>query len=132
MDAGAVFRDDSGLVIAAFSKPFEGVFDPELGEFLALRAGLLFAKQYHLKVQWVEVDAKNVVATVCSGRPSAGAAGAILDDILSLCVDVGVLKCQVIPRACNGVAHTLASLAFSSVKEHIWLGVSSSCISSLL
>ncbi|KAL5851954.1 hypothetical protein ACOSQ3_007072 [Xanthoceras sorbifolium] len=108
MGVGAVFRDDSGLVIAAFSKPFEGFFDPELGEFLALRAGLLFTKS------------------------SAGPAGAILDNILSLCVDVGVLKCQAIPRACNGVAHTLASLAFSSVKEQIWLGVNPSCISSLL
>ncbi|KAL5797739.1 hypothetical protein ACOSQ2_002559 [Xanthoceras sorbifolium] len=117
MGAGAVFRDDSGLVIIAFSKPLEGFFDPELGEFLALRV--------------VEVDAKNVVAAVCSWRPLVGPAGAILNDILSLCVDVGVLKCQVIPKACNGVAHTLASLAFSSVKEHIWLGVSPSCISSL-
>ncbi|KAL5776132.1 hypothetical protein ACOSP7_009058 [Xanthoceras sorbifolium] len=132
MGAGAVFRNDSGMVIAAFSKPFEGFFKPDLGEFLALRAGLLFAKQYHLKVQWVEVDVKNVMGAVCSGRAFASPAGAVLDDILSLCVDVGVLKYQAIPRACNGVVHTLASLAFSSLKEQIWLGASPSCISSLL
>ncbi|KAL5778629.1 hypothetical protein ACOSQ2_009366 [Xanthoceras sorbifolium] len=117
MGAGAVFRNDSGMVIAAFSKPFEGFFEPELGEFLALRAGLLFARQYHLNVQWVEVDAKNVMGLYVLG---------------GLCVYVGVLKYQAIPRACNGVVHTLASLAFSSLKEQIWLGASPSCISSLL
>ncbi|KAL5844720.1 hypothetical protein ACOSQ3_010782 [Xanthoceras sorbifolium] len=132
IEASAVLRDGFGSIVAALSKPFDCSFDPELGELLALRAGLLFAKQYHLRVEWVEVNAKNVVVTVCASGSSSGPAGTIIEDVRSLCEEVGVFKCQAISKLGNGIAHTLAALAFSYVKEHVWLDVVPNCVSSLL
>ncbi|KAK2635248.1 hypothetical protein Ddye_030040 [Dipteronia dyeriana] len=41
---GAVIRNDNGEVISALSKPMDGSFSTELGDYLALREGLLLAE----------------------------------------------------------------------------------------
>ncbi|TXG69866.1 hypothetical protein EZV62_004801 [Acer yangbiense] len=52
----------------------------------------------------------------------------VVDDIEGFCKDVNVVKCQFVPRQRNVVAHTLASMAFSSKEDHMRLGRGPSCI----
>ncbi|KAK3183029.1 hypothetical protein Dsin_030315 [Dipteronia sinensis] len=117
---GATIRDGDGKVIAALSKPISGIFTAEMGELLAVREGLLLVKFLKLSIQWVEVDASNVDFVVNSTDFLGGFAGCVIEDIKALSKDVGVLKCQAIPRSGNGVAHTLTALAFSYREEKIW------------
>ncbi|KAL5837589.1 hypothetical protein ACOSQ3_014758 [Xanthoceras sorbifolium] len=54
MGSGAVVRDSQGKVVAASAKPLLRFFPAELGELLALREGLLLAKEFNLIIKWVE------------------------------------------------------------------------------
>ncbi|KAL5811773.1 hypothetical protein ACOSQ3_026723 [Xanthoceras sorbifolium] len=114
----AVKSGFSGKVVAASAKPLLGFFPAELGELLALREGLLLAKELNLNIEWVELDAVNVVARVSSSFPCS-----VLDPIVSdgkaLFRAVGVSNCLAIPRSGNAMAHSLASLAFSSKEEFL-------------
>ncbi|KAL5865158.1 hypothetical protein ACOSQ3_002672 [Xanthoceras sorbifolium] len=65
-----VLRDGQGKVVAASAKPLLGFFSTELGELLALREGLLLAKDSNLVVEWVELDTVNVVARVLNSSSS--------------------------------------------------------------
>ncbi|KAL5779809.1 hypothetical protein ACOSQ2_010546 [Xanthoceras sorbifolium] len=47
---GAAIRDSSGHVVVASSHLLSGFFSPEIGEFLALREGLLLASHHSLQV----------------------------------------------------------------------------------
>ncbi|KAL5783938.1 hypothetical protein ACOSQ2_006330 [Xanthoceras sorbifolium] len=119
MGSGAVVRDSQGKVVAASAKPLLGFFPAELGELLALREGLLLAKEFNLIIEWVELDAVNVVARVFNSLPCS-VMDPIISDVKALFRDVGVINCHVIPRSGNGMAHSLASLAFSSKEEFCW------------
>ncbi|KAK3204648.1 hypothetical protein Dsin_018694 [Dipteronia sinensis] len=114
---GAAIRDDKGKIVAVLSKPFPGVFSADTGEFLALREGLLLAKNLNLSVQIDEVDAPNVASILNSSAPFLGDASFIVDDIKALCLEVGICKCQAIPRLGNTLAHNLASMALPSLQE---------------
>ncbi|KAK0573437.1 hypothetical protein LWI29_008369 [Acer saccharum] len=100
----------------------QGCFPVEVCEALALREGLVLARMHGIDVDWAEVDASVVAAGVNGPNSSNGAASFIFDDIVGLCKDVGVVKCQAIPRSGNGVAHHLASLAVSSSRDFVWQG----------
>ncbi|KAL5764109.1 hypothetical protein ACOSP7_016457 [Xanthoceras sorbifolium] len=113
MGAGAVVHDGQGKIVVASAKPLLGFFSAELGELLALREGLLLAKELNLVIEWVELDAVNVVARVFSSFPCSFV-DPIIKDVKALFRDVGVSNCHSIPRSRNGMAHSLASLAFSS------------------
>ncbi|KAL5790677.1 hypothetical protein ACOSQ2_005565 [Xanthoceras sorbifolium] len=78
--------------------------------------GLLLAKELNLIIEWVELDAVNVVARVFNSLPSS-VMDPIVSDVKALFRAVGVSNCHVIPRSGNGMAHSLASLAFSSKEE---------------
>ncbi|KAL5834902.1 hypothetical protein ACOSQ4_014399 [Xanthoceras sorbifolium] len=82
---GCVIRNNSGVVLAASSKPLSGCFSAETGEFLALREGLLLAKSLQLQVSFVEVDALNVITAVNSGVSSFSLVFHIVEDIRALC-----------------------------------------------
>ncbi|KAL5789913.1 hypothetical protein ACOSQ2_004801 [Xanthoceras sorbifolium] len=113
MGSGAVVRDSQGKVVAASAKPLLGFFPAELDELLALREGLLVAKELSLIIEWVELDAANAVARIFNSCPSSFM-DPIVSDIKALFRVVGVSNYHVIPRSRNGMAHSLASLAFSS------------------
>ncbi|KAL5768439.1 hypothetical protein ACOSP7_014988 [Xanthoceras sorbifolium] len=70
-----------------------------------------------------EVDAINVVAAVNYGDVNFLPTGLVVRDIRAFCKDVGVSLCQTIPRARNGLAHSLASLALISSENQLWLDV---------
>ena len=50
----------------------------------------------------------------------------VIFEIKALFLEVGVISCHAIPRSGNSMAHNLASLAFSSAKESIWMNISPS------
>ncbi|KAL5755359.1 hypothetical protein ACOSP7_023579 [Xanthoceras sorbifolium] len=131
MGSGAVVRDSQGKVVAASAKPLLGFFPPELGELLALREGLLLAKEFNLIVEWVELDAVNVVARVSNSLPCS-VMDPIISDVKALFRAVGVSTCHAIPRSGNGMAHSLASLAFSSKEEFYWFNPEPSFLVGLL
>ncbi|KAL5784931.1 hypothetical protein ACOSQ2_007323 [Xanthoceras sorbifolium] len=131
MGSGAVVRDDQGKVVAALAKPLLGFFPAELGELLALREGLLLAKEFSLVIEWVELDAVNVVARIFSYFPSSFV-DPIVNDVKALFRDMGVFNCHAIPRSRNGMIHSLAFLTFSSKKEFCWFNLEPSFLVGLL
>ncbi|PON69123.1 Ribonuclease H-like domain containing protein [Parasponia andersonii] len=56
---GVVFRDHIGTVLAACSKRIPGCFSVDIAELLAIRGGLLLAKDCGMKVSIVESDSQN-------------------------------------------------------------------------
>ncbi|KAK4833459.1 hypothetical protein QYF36_005453 [Acer negundo] len=60
----AAIRNHKGEIVAAISKPLQGSFCAELGEFLAHREGLLLAKRLNLTLKLAEVDDVDVVNAV--------------------------------------------------------------------
>ncbi|KAL5753791.1 hypothetical protein ACOSP7_022011 [Xanthoceras sorbifolium] len=131
MGSGAVVRDSQGKVVAASAKPLLGFFPAELGELLALREGLLVAKELSLFIEWVELDAANAVARISKSCPSSFM-DPIVSDIKALFRVVGVSNCHAIPRSRNGMAHSLASLAFSSKEDFYWFNPEPSFLVGLL
>ncbi|KAK1584413.1 hypothetical protein Q3G72_032821 [Acer saccharum] len=103
------------------SMPLGGFFEPEQGEFLSVREGLLLAKRLDLKIDWVELDAVHVASAVNYVYVNDGLAGVVLDDIRALCREVGVSKCLSIPRQGNEMAHSLAARAFFFLEDRVWL-----------
>ncbi|KAK3213406.1 hypothetical protein Dsin_018112 [Dipteronia sinensis] len=73
----AIIRDKLGGVVAALAKPLLGSFPGELGELLALREGLLLAKNLNVSVDWLDlrrVQSSPVpVPTRSSHRPLSSA-----------------------------------------------------------
>ncbi|KAK3226642.1 hypothetical protein Dsin_006504 [Dipteronia sinensis] len=129
---GEVIRNDKGEVVSALSKHLDGSFSADLREYLALREGLLLAKRPGFSVRLVEADAVNVVSVVNSNRFLSSIVGPVISDVKALFRDVGVINSQAIPRNRNVVAHTLASLAFSSYEDKTWLFEKPDCIAYLL
>ncbi|KAK3199771.1 hypothetical protein Dsin_009188 [Dipteronia sinensis] len=129
---GAILRDYKGKVIMAVSKPLPRRFSTEMGDFLALREGLRLAKLHNLPIQIAEVDASNLVSILNSNVSFLGDACFIVNDITALFLEVGICKCQAIPRLGNSSAHNLARLASSSNRECFWLDPSPSCFLSLV
>ncbi|KAK2665033.1 hypothetical protein Ddye_003607 [Dipteronia dyeriana] len=80
---GATIRDDNGRVVA-IAKPIVGIFTATAGELLALREGLLLAKNYNLNVLIAEVDAFSVASVLNSMDPLLGDASFIVNDVKAL------------------------------------------------
>ncbi|KAK3218640.1 hypothetical protein Dsin_012610 [Dipteronia sinensis] len=104
----AVIRNDKREVILAFSKLASCCFSVDVCEAIALREGLWLAKQHGLKVDWVEVDAANVAASIDFKNLDCCASFVFVDNF-GICKDVGVSKCQAISRCGNGVAQIISS-----------------------
>ena len=118
---GAVIRNHKGEIVAALSKPLQGSFDVVLGEFLALREGLLLAKRLNITLKLAEVDAIAVANDVNNSEIVNCNASFIVSDIKALLQEVGGCVCNAISRTGNTLAHVLASMAFSFKKEQFWL-----------
>ncbi|KAH7576208.1 hypothetical protein JRO89_XS01G0013300 [Xanthoceras sorbifolium] len=97
----AVIRDDLRFVRAAIAKTLPCIFLAEVGEFLALREGLLLAKNSGLKVFLAEVYASNVASGVMDSISNCREAALVIKDIKALFQVVGVLKYQVISHLGN-------------------------------
>ncbi|KAL5807728.1 hypothetical protein ACOSQ3_028419 [Xanthoceras sorbifolium] len=96
MGSGAVVRDSQGKVVAASAKPLLRFFPAELGELLALREGLLLAKEFNLIIEWVELDAATVVARLMTKMSVKVLSPHYLhrcSEITSVCLVESVLYC---------------------------------------
>ncbi|KAK3218951.1 hypothetical protein Dsin_012921 [Dipteronia sinensis] len=125
---GAAIRDDKGKVIATRSTLAIGSFSTDVGPFMALREGLLLAKFYNFPISIVEFSSSFVIASLSSHLPLLGDAIFIVNDIKALFMEVGFWKCQATPKSGNYLAHNLASMVFSSVRERLWLDLSLSFV----
>ncbi|KAL5795054.1 hypothetical protein ACOSP7_003648 [Xanthoceras sorbifolium] len=81
--------DDLGFVRAAIAKTLPCIFLAEVGEFLALREGLLLAKNSGLKVFLAEVYASNVASGVMDSISNCGETALVIKDIKALFQVVG-------------------------------------------
>ncbi|KAL5841571.1 hypothetical protein ACOSQ3_012174 [Xanthoceras sorbifolium] len=113
--------------INGVSKLLSGFFSAEMGEFLALREGLILAKSLSLSIFEAEVDASNVASAVNLSSNCCGDASFIVDDIKALCLEVGNCRCLAIPRSGNRLAYVLAFMAFSSGVDQSWPSVAKDC-----
>ncbi|KAK3199470.1 hypothetical protein Dsin_022885 [Dipteronia sinensis] len=95
---GATIRDDKGRVLAARSNQLAGSFSNEVGHFLALREGLQLAKFYNLHVSIAETSSSGVGSLLSCSVPIFRKVNFIVNDIKALFSEVGVCKCQAIPR----------------------------------
>ena len=86
---GAVIHDHKRVIIAAISKPMQGSFSAEVGEFLALREGFILAKKSNLTVKIAEVDAVNVALSVNSSTIINSDAIFLVIDIKALMIAIG-------------------------------------------
>ncbi|KAK3185137.1 hypothetical protein Dsin_032423 [Dipteronia sinensis] len=132
-DSGSIgirvsIRDDKGRVLVARSKLLYGFFNGDIGKFMALRDGLMLAKFYNLPVRFVEVNSCKVFFSLNSQVSPLGDARFIINDIKALLSDVGSCKCLFVPKPKNVLAQNLTSLAFSSVRERIWLDLMPSLV----
>ncbi|CAI9757751.1 unnamed protein product [Fraxinus pennsylvanica] len=84
---GAVIRDHEGVVVSACSQRMVGGFQPEVAEAIALREGLLFAKNNRFKLAVAECDALRIIQCLHSEFCMTSYA-AILYDIVALLEEV--------------------------------------------
>ncbi|KAK4852669.1 hypothetical protein QYF36_026009 [Acer negundo] len=119
-------------MVMALTKAVLDIFSAKVGELLALRDGLLSAKNLGLVVNWVEVDVVNVDSGLAGDSFQWSDAGPIVFDIKGLFEDDRVVKCLSTPRNGNVMAHTLAALAFSSMEYRVWLDSILNCLGSLV
>ncbi|KAK4837933.1 hypothetical protein QYF36_009657 [Acer negundo] len=124
VEVGAAIRDHNGDIVAVISKSMQGSFSAAVGELLALREGLLLAKNLNLTVNISEEYAVNVAHDINSSGSINYAVKFVVNDVKVLMKEVGTSLCQSISRA----GHDLASLAISLGKGQTWTNTNSTCI----
>ncbi|KAK3193892.1 hypothetical protein Dsin_025202 [Dipteronia sinensis] len=90
-------RDDRGKVLVAHSNLFYGSFNAELGQFMALREGLMLARFYNFHIQVAEVSSSKVISSLNSPHPILDDARFIVSDIKALLSDVGYVRVFLFP-----------------------------------
>ncbi|GMN40729.1 hypothetical protein TIFTF001_009947 [Ficus carica] len=117
---GAVIRDEKGRILGAMAKSVEGTFSPFLAECIALREGLMMAKELESVTIVVETDAINVVSAV-SDNTEFSLEGPILEDVKQLLAQLWNPGVYHIRRSANHVAHLLARFGFNSNCTNVWI-----------
>ncbi|KAK2645905.1 hypothetical protein Ddye_021100 [Dipteronia dyeriana] len=93
---------------------------------MAVREGLFLAKFYHFPVSILETSSPSVISSLSNSVTIHGNVSFIVNDIKALIFYVGICKCQASSVQEDSLAHRLASIAFSSVQEWLWLDTSPS------
>ena len=118
---GSSIRDDKGKVLVARSSRLWGSFPFDVGSFLAVRESLMPAKFYNIPINLVEINSNTVVSSLNSPVIPCDDARFIVSDIKALMYELGSSACLFVSNSGNTLAHSLASLAFSLVRESLWL-----------
>ena len=118
---GSVIQDCKGKVLAFSYSRINGSVVSDLGQLLALRDGLLLANRINIPVSIAEVSSPSVVSSLSSLDRNLGDNHFIVNDVKALFSFVGINLCQASSYKGNSLARNLASLAFSSSREFVWL-----------
>ena len=113
-------RNADGGVFGSFAQQIPGIFEPLMAELLAIRSGLIFARDSGLKICILESDSSLAVRAIHDGS-SSGPGGAIINDIQCLLKSGGDCLCQFVFREANMVAHVLAKHGLSVTSDLFWL-----------
>ena len=105
---GIVVRDDTGSFVGAACKKLSTVFDEEVAEAIALREGLLIAKQLACHRLIVHSDCAAVVEAYNSPNCLSTVSCHIVDECRELGKDFGKILVQLCNRESNSVADELA------------------------
>jgi ribonuclease HI len=81
MGAGAVIRDETGLVVAAMAKRVRHVHDPLAVEEVALWRAIVFCREVGVSQVEFEGDSLGVVRAVNNGSSCWSSYGHLMDDI---------------------------------------------------
>ncbi|GMN50671.1 hypothetical protein TIFTF001_019832 [Ficus carica] len=117
---GAVIRDEKGRIIGAVAKSMEETFSPFLTEFIAIREGLMIAKELESVTLMVETDAINVVFAV-SDNLEFSLEGPILEDVKQLLAQLRNSGVNHIRRSANHVALLLVRFVFNFNCTNVWI-----------
>jgi len=115
---GIVIRDHVGDFKMAFCKVIHTVDDPELAEALAVRCGVLFAKEHNLQQVIVVSDCQNIIKKINSPLQDRSHVGDIVRDVKNLVCDATV-SFSFSRRGCNEAAHVMARIA-DQFSEQVW------------
>lgn len=117
---GVVIRNEFGRLVCASTEVIHGNISVYAAEACALLVGLrIYKKEGYSKVE-VESDALNAIKTIESGNWEFSPEGHIFNEIKSLVVQLEEVTWRKNPRACNGVAHSLAKAAIPNVAIGFW------------
>ena len=117
---GAVLCDEKGIILGAIAKSLDGSFSPFLAECIALREGLIFAKDFNSGPIVVETDAINVVTAVGDNR-KLSMEGPNLEDVKQLLVQMHSTGIYHTRRSANLVAHLLARFSINAKCTNVWI-----------
>ncbi|KAL5756141.1 hypothetical protein ACOSQ2_020887 [Xanthoceras sorbifolium] len=129
---GVVLRDFAGKVLMSYTSLLLGLFSSDIGEALAILYGLRLAVDLGLSSICVESDAASIVKQLSSRDSSCSDIGLILDDILSLVVNLSDISFSSVRRCANKVAHGLAKLALWHQPVGVQFGDVSSSLALLI
>ena len=119
---GVVIRDVAGNVHVACCKYLQGQYSVEEVEALAMKCGLILAKEQKLSHIILEFDALTAVTSVIAAKTN-GYLGHVYQGIRSLLSSFSSWKIKHKKRDYNRAAHELAKYARQKEESHVWKGV---------
>ncbi|XP_074352658.1 uncharacterized protein LOC141691804 [Apium graveolens] len=105
---GIIARNHEGYLITAKSSTRPEVMQPVLGEALAIKEALSWAKEIHSHIVTVETDCLVAVQLIRSAVPMRSRMGKIIQDCREIIREVNNIKLYFIKRSANMAAHELA------------------------
>ena len=128
---GVAFQDNAGVVLATCAKRIAGSFEVETDELLAIREGLLLAKEWSILVHIVESSVLLIVQGINAASPLA-IYETLISDIKHLCKFVNCGPFCFVSRNGNNVAQALANHASIYPEDMLWVDCSPRFISSFV
>ncbi|KAK3182716.1 hypothetical protein Dsin_030002 [Dipteronia sinensis] len=99
--------------MGASSQKLNAVFSPQIVEAIAIRQGLQFAKESGLVPSFLQSDVLLVIQLISFHSMPFSEVGLIVKGIIVLLGSAEFQGVSFVSRTCNGVAQSLAKLAFS-------------------
>ncbi|XP_073120805.1 uncharacterized protein [Henckelia pumila] len=117
---GGLFRDTEGKIVVAFGKKIKKPQSVVYAELIAIREGLLLAKDRRFGLLQVYSDSLLAVRAVTCPEDDRSYIGAIATDISSLLGCFQDARVFHVRRSLNMVAHSIAHFSFPSQNLTIW------------
>ena len=118
-----VIRDSKGEVTVALCRVLPSCFSMDEIEALAIKAGILLARELDLHQVIVESNSLSVVQRILA-KDFSGGLGHIVHGILGFLEDFSSWQVRHLKRDFNRVAHGLAHFAKCNNINQVWRGIS--------